>query len=36
MYFVAAMVASEFRAAIAFGVVMDLIKTPDFARLQIS
>jgi H+-transporting ATPase len=31
-----AIVASEFGAAIAFGVVMDLIKIPVFARLRIS
>jgi H+-transporting ATPase len=31
-----AIIASEFAAAIAFGVVMDLVKIPVFARLRIS
>jgi hypothetical protein len=31
-----AIVAGEFSAAMAFGVVMDLIKIPAFARLRIS
>jgi hypothetical protein len=31
-----AVIASEFAAAIAFGVVLGLVKTPVFARLRIS
>jgi H+-transporting ATPase len=31
-----AIIASEFAAAIAFGIVMDLVKIPVFARLRIS
>jgi H+-transporting ATPase len=31
-----AIIAGEFAAAIAFGVVMDLAKIPVFARLSIS
>ena len=31
-----AVIASEFAAAIAFGVVLDVVKIPIFARLQIS
>jgi H+-transporting ATPase len=31
-----AIIAGEFAAAIAFGVVMDLVKIPVFARLSIS
>jgi H+-transporting ATPase len=31
-----AIIASEFAAAIAFGVVIDLVKIPVFARLRIS
>jgi hypothetical protein len=31
-----AVVACEFAAAIAFGVVMDVVKIPVFARLSIS
>jgi hypothetical protein len=31
-----AIIAAAFGAALAFGVVMDLIKIPVFARLRIS
>jgi hypothetical protein len=31
-----AIIASEFGAAVVFGVVMDLVKIPVFARLRIS
>jgi hypothetical protein len=31
-----AIVACEFAAAIAFGVVLDVVKIPLFARLRIS
>ena len=31
-----AIIAAEFGAALAFGVVMDLVKIPVFARLRIS
>jgi hypothetical protein len=31
-----AIIAGEFGAALAFGVVMDLVKIPIFARLRIS
>jgi hypothetical protein len=31
-----AIIAAEFAAAIVFGVVIDLVKIPVFARLQIS
>jgi len=31
-----AIIAGEFAAALAFGVVMDLVKIPVFARLGIS
>jgi hypothetical protein len=31
-----AVIASEFAAAIGFGVVLDVVKIPIFARLQIS
>jgi H+-transporting ATPase len=31
-----AVIASEFAAAIVFGVIIDLVKIPVFARLRIS
>jgi hypothetical protein len=32
----AAVIAYEFAAAIAFGVILDVVKIPVFARLRIS
>jgi hypothetical protein len=31
-----AVIASEFAAAIAFGLILDVVKIPVFARLSIS